>query len=58
MENDSPITIRLKKNNPRNNSKFNIPKPARIDAKSAYLLRLKNPVKIIQNVKRAENNEA
>ena len=57
IENDSPITTKLKKNKPKNNSKFSIPNPARIEANKEYLLRLKNPVKIIQNVNSAENNE-
>jgi len=34
-----------------------MPKPARIEASNAYLLRLKNPVKIIQKVKSAENSD-
>jgi len=34
-----------------------MPKPARIEASNAYLLRLKNPVKIIQKVNSAENIE-
>jgi len=52
-----PLLSNLKKKRPKNSSKFNIPKPARIDAKSEYLLRLKNPVSMIQNVNKAENSE-
>jgi hypothetical protein len=55
MEKDSPITIKLKKKRPKNNSKFNIPNPALIEANIEYLFLLKNPVKIIQNVNNAEN---
>jgi len=55
IENDSPMTIKLKKNKPKNNSRFSIPKPALIDANNEYLLRLKKPVNIIQNVNNAEN---
>jgi hypothetical protein len=57
IEKDSPNTIKLKKKRPKNNSRFNIPSPARIDANKEYLLRLKKPVKIIQNVNSAENKE-
>jgi hypothetical protein len=57
IEKDSPITIRFKKNNPKNSSKFNIPRPARIAAINAYLFLLKNPVKIMQNVNAAEKIE-
>jgi hypothetical protein len=34
-----------------------MPKPALIEAKREYLFRLKNPVKIIQNVNNAEKIE-
>jgi hypothetical protein len=55
IEKDSPITIKLKKKRPKNNSKFNMPKPALIEANIEYLFLLKNPVKIMQNVNKAEN---
>jgi len=34
-----------------------MPRPARIAANKAYLFLLKNPVKIIQKVNNAENND-
>lgn len=57
IENDSHKTRRLRKNSPRNNSKLSIPNPARIDANKEYLFLLKNPVKMIQKVNRAENSD-
>ena len=55
---DSVIDIRFKIKRPKNISRFKTNKTVLIEANIAYLLRLKNPVNIIQKLKIIDNKEA
>lgn len=52
------IVTRFKIKRPKNISKFKTSNIVLIDANIAYLLRLKNPVRIIQKLNIIDNKEA
>ena len=56
--NDSDITTKFKKSNPKKISILATNKQALIAAKTEYLFLLKYPVKIIQKLKTIDNNDA
>lgn len=55
---DSVINTRFKIKSPKNISRFNTRSTVLIDANIAYLLRLKNPVSIIQKLNIIESSVA
>jgi hypothetical protein len=55
---DSVIVTRFKIKRPKKISKFKTNNTVLIDANIAYLLRLKNPVSIIQKLKIIDNKDA
>ena len=55
---DSVIITKFKISKPKKISRFKTRSTVLIDANIAYLLRLKNPVKIIQKLKIIDNKDA
>jgi len=56
--NDSENNTKFKNINPKKISKLATNKHARIDAKTAYLFLLKNPVRITQKLNNKDNKDA